>query len=411
MTNTSQDRERTNNRITYAATNEGIERAEQALKRLGIASKKSFAESRNIPRTAVSNFFNGKPMQLDGFQTICNELKLSNWQEIAGIKSFDSNGKVKPELNSCNQTIEEDKVTFSITGSVDKKDIAKLKSLIQLARKLANDDLIDVIDIEQGSIKLTLTGSPAGLKRLEQLFQSGELTKIFKQELDITVEDVSFIDAPSLDNEQQNQVATTEKKQLAFTISGDVSQADINILKAALIDTSDDDKEIKNQEKIRLIKEIRNQCAKGQNLSGADLSGADLSYAYLSGADLRNANLSGADLSRAKLISADLRNANLISADLIGVNLFNSNLSRANLSRAKLICVYLIRAYLKDATLSDAYLIRAYLEDATLSGAIVKSTLFMNNFGISQSLKRDLIARGAIFEDSPGDRSEILTPV
>ncbi len=31
--------------------------------------------------------------------------------------------------------------------------------------------------------------------------------------------------------------------------------------------------------------------------------------------------------------------------------------------------------------------------------------------GISESLKRDLIARGAIFEDYIGARSSVLTPV
>ncbi|HLO83835.1 MAG TPA: hypothetical protein VK203_02315 [Nostocaceae cyanobacterium] len=34
-----------------------------------------------------------------------------------------------------------------------------------------------------------------------------------------------------------------------------------------------------------------------------------------------------------------------------------------------------------------------------------------DNIGISEGLERDLIRRGAIFEDSPGDRSSILTPV
>ncbi len=64
---------------------------------------------------------------------------------------------------------------------------------------------------------LTLKGTPAGLQRLEQLFQSGELTKIFKQELNITVEDVSFIDTKTSDDHSKNQTTTTEKKQLAFT--------------------------------------------------------------------------------------------------------------------------------------------------------------------------------------------------
>lgn len=45
------------------------------------------------------------------------------------------------------------------------------------------------------------------------------------------------------------------------------------------------------------------------------------------------------------------------------------------------------------------------------SPAHVENTRFGYNAGISGALKRDLIARGAIFEDSPGDRAEVLTPV
>lgn len=76
MTNKGQDRERTNNRITYAATTEGIERAEKALRRLGVKSKKNFAESILISRTTVTKFFGRQPIEQDCFETICNKLQL-----------------------------------------------------------------------------------------------------------------------------------------------------------------------------------------------------------------------------------------------------------------------------------------------------------------------------------------------
>jgi uncharacterized protein YjbI with pentapeptide repeats/DNA-binding Xre family transcriptional regulator len=366
MTNTSQDRERTKNRNTYAATTEGIERAKKAYREQGYNSKQIFADLTGLARSTVNKFFRGEQIELDGFQKICNKLELP-WKEIEGIESFDQNGQVKQEQNSYHQTTEEKKVPFSIIGSVDQKDIVKLKIAIKLLRKLTGDDLIGVIGIEEGSIKLTLKGSQAGLERLEQLFQSGALTKIFEQELNITVEDVSFIDAQSSDNYQQSQ--TNKKKQLVFTIAGDVNQADINILKDALIDTSE------NEEKSRLIEEIKTQGAVKRNLSGVDLSGA---------------NLSGADLS-----DADLSGANLSDAVLYGANLSGANISDANLS---------------DANLSDADLSDANLGGTNLSDANVKNARFADNLGISESLKQDLKARGAIFEDSPGDRSPSLTP-
>ena len=404
MTNTNQDRERTNSRITYAATAEGREKAEQALRRQGIASKLSFAELCGLSRSTITKFFSRKPIELDGFQKICDELELLDWKEIADLKSSNTNGKVEPEPNSCHQTIDDDKkVNFKINVSVDKKNKVKLlNSLIQLTRKLGDDDSIEIIDIEEGSIKLTLKGSPAGLKRLEQLFQSGELSQRLEQELNITVEDVRFTNTQNSDEDLKNKSTATEETQLAFTIAGNVSQADINILKTALIDTSDDEDIQSDQKKSILVKLIKTQGAEELNLIYANLSGANLSGANLSGYNLCRANLSHVNLSYAFLIEAYLFGANLSEANLSKAYLFGANLSEA----------YLSKAYLFGANLSEAYLIGTNLIGANLSNVIVKKTRFGYNEGMTKSLRDYLIERDAIFEDSPpGDRSKAGTSV
>lgn len=53
------------------------------------------------------------------------------------------------------------------------------------------------------------------------------------------------------------------------------------------------------------------------------------------------------------------------------------------------------------------------MTEAIFNYAIVKYAKFGYNQGVSESLKRDLIERGAIFVDDfgAGDRSGILTPV
>jgi uncharacterized protein YjbI with pentapeptide repeats len=81
------------------------------------------------------------------------------------------------------------------------------------------------------------------------------------------------------------------------------------------------------------------------------------------------------------LTGAILTNANLTDADLSGSNLEQANLIEANLT------------------------------GVSFNHAIVKNTRFGSNIGISRSLQQDLIARGAIFEDAPGDRSGVLVPV
>jgi uncharacterized protein YjbI with pentapeptide repeats len=170
---------------------------------------------------------------------------------------------------------------------------------------------------------------------------------------------------------------------------------------------------------------------KSANMSGADLIGANLSDAYLSFVNLSGANLSGADLSVANrsvanrsvanLRDPNLSGANLSGADPSGANLSGADLSRAKLSRAKLSRANLSGANLSGANLSGAdlsgadlsgaNLIGADLIDANLSKTKVEKARFSSNSGISESMKQDLIKQGAIFEDSPGDRSEVLTKV
>ena len=111
-------------------------------------------------------------------------------------------------------------------------------------------------------------------------------------------------------------------------------------------------------------------------------------------------SVKGRDLTRAKLIRANLSHAKLIRANLIDVNLNGANLSHAKLIRANLIDVNLNGADLSHVNLSHADLIDVNLNDADLSGSKVKNS-FWSNSGISDSLRQDLLDRGAIFEDSP----------
>jgi uncharacterized protein YjbI with pentapeptide repeats len=105
-------------------------------------------------------------------------------------------------------------------------------------------------------------------------------------------------------------------------------------------------------------------------------------------------------VSRADLSGANLRLSNLVRADLRWSNLSKINLSEADLSNTNLI----------GSDLSEAYFIDTNLSETKLDGAIVELARFGSNTGMSKTLKQDLIARGAIFEDAPGDRSEVLVP-
>ncbi|WP_375328672.1 pentapeptide repeat-containing protein [Microcystis sp. BLCC-F210] len=379
-----------------------------------------------------------------------------------------SRWKLQPECNQKN-TNYDGKFSGAVVFTASENKKKQILTLLELLRKITDDQEITITDIEQGSIKLTLKGSQKSLEKIESLFKSGDLNKISG---DITVENVQF----------------TEDNCLAFTIAGDVNADEITYLKSTIIGQNLAEspkqlaeessanplivknkapKEINNKliESIkkpnflqRIIRRFRRIKLKEADLSGADLSGADLSKAILSkadlsGADLRRANLERANLERANLSEADLwganlRGANLSEADLIGANLIEANLSRAklieadlwgaNLIRANLIeaklrgadlseaklsgadlwgadlvwaklsGAKLIYANLIEANLSRAKLIEADLSEANLSGADVKNAIFIDATGITPEQKQDLIRRGAIFGDTSNDRSKVL---
>jgi uncharacterized protein YjbI with pentapeptide repeats len=384
-------------------------------------------------------------------------------KDQAQIIGESRDNKVSINLNQCESSKNSDRRPLEAIYRNKNEDIEikapDIETFTQMLSLLRGyDPSLQVEDIEKSSIKFILKGSEEGLNNIAESFNSGKLAPLLKQQFNLELENAQLIDSERYQKDRS-------QKLLAFTITGDVSQADIDILKAALIDTSDNDEEIKNVEKSRLVNEIRMQGAVKRNLSGAKLNGADLSevnlsevnlsevnlseanlrsanlrsanlrsanlsfadlrFADLSFADLSFADLSFADLSFADLRAADLRDANLSSTDLSGFDLSGFDLSRVNLNGASLIEASLIEASLIEASLigtsligiklngadlSDANLSDADLSFADLRDANVKSARFSSSsLGISESLKQDLIARGAIFKDFSGDHSKVLT--
>lgn len=95
----------------------------------------------------------------------------------------------------------EKQLTFVLTGTIGEVDKAKLRAIQAHLRKISGDAELTIIDVEEGSIRLRLDGSPEGLKKLEELFKSGELTEV----LDIPVEDVYFASNETEDSEENTE--------------------------------------------------------------------------------------------------------------------------------------------------------------------------------------------------------------
>jgi uncharacterized protein YjbI with pentapeptide repeats len=455
-------------KITIPASSEGLKIAENALIRLGFDSKINFAKAQLLSRRTITKFFQCRLIQLDSFKKICQELKL-DWTKIAGI-SEGKHSKI-PEITDCinadinergekmhtqrfyRQVTARNEKTHTIKAKIkwigDIKSCEDLSRLEWNLRKFSGDSL-KITDIKEGSIRLTVEGSQEDIDRLVSRIKSGEL----KEVSGFPVEDVQILSESSEDDER-NELnnkwclvreiviqGITNRNLSGFDLSdADLRYANLSGANLRSADLSGADLSGAN---------LRSADLSGADLSGADLIDANLMSAYLSGADLRSAdlsgaylisayligtnligaNLSGANLRSANLRSADLSGADLIDANLSGANLIGANFSGANLSGANLIGdrirAYRIHADLSGANLSGADLSGADLSGANLSGADlsgaglidtnlsktkVEKARFSSNLGFSESMKQDLIKQGAIFEDSPGDRSEVLTNV
>ena len=297
------------------------------------------------------------------------------------------------------------------------KEIQSTMSL--LFQKADCNPSLNIEKVEDSSIKITNYGTPQGLEKLADLIQSGDNNELKEiEELGLYIEDAKLI-LESAQEENKSTTKTFSPKNINIRQNPiTTKQVFANLIRGNLVGA------------FRIFRNLSRANLNGADLSRADLSRAklshaDLSRAKLSHADLSRAKLSHADLSRAKLSHADLNRAKLSHADLNRAKLSRANLSRAdlsradlsstNLSRANLSSTNLSRADLSFANLSSANLSRANLSRADLSGtelnfANVKNARFEDNQGISSELKLYLIQRGAIFEDSPGDREAVIIP-
>lgn len=109
----------------------------------------------------------------------------------------------------------EKQLTFVLTGTIGDVDKAKLRAIQAHLRKISGDAELTIIDVEEGSIKLKLDGSPESLKKLQELFKSGELNDV----LDIPVEDVYFASAETEDFEENTE--DNDKSSLVEQLPGE----------------------------------------------------------------------------------------------------------------------------------------------------------------------------------------------
>jgi uncharacterized protein YjbI with pentapeptide repeats/DNA-binding Xre family transcriptional regulator len=351
----------------------GIERARKALIDLGMTQTTLDARL-DISRSTISSFFNRKPIDKLKFAEICKTLKLE-WEEIVEKGNSMQLDNCQIENTTVIETNPPHLAAFVIKGyfPVDDLKLAEIQVLVKQLQRITSDASLEIVDIQEGSIKIILKGTPEALTIIQELYNSIQLSKSANF-LKVNLSGADLFEA-NLGGVNLSGIDLSGANLIRADLSG------ANLMRADLSGAS-----------------LSEANLSGANLMRTDLNGANLMRADLSGANLSRsstrligANLSGANLSRARLSEADLLEVNLSSSDLIEANLSGANLSGANLSLANLFRADLFGTNLNCSDLSEANLSEANLSGADLIYANVKGARFINNRGISESLKLDLI--------------------
>ena len=183
-------------KITISASSEGVKIAENALIRLGFDSKIYFAKAQLLSRRTITKFFQCRLIQLDSFKKICQELKL-DWMRIAEL-SEDKPSQIPGKTDCINPDINEgvekmltptyyrqvtviDKKTNTIKAEI--KLIGDINSftdssMVEFILREFAGDTIKIIDIKEGSIRLTVEGYQEDIDRLVSHIKSGELKEV-----------------------------------------------------------------------------------------------------------------------------------------------------------------------------------------------------------------------------------------
>jgi len=161
--------------ITLKASERGLEKVDIARKKKGWrANAAVWYMTANTTEATLKRFRRRKAIQQDSFVALCEAVGV-NWQEVV------------EELPSL------PKIGFELTATIEQIDRQLLDEILTLLQQRSQDASLRIWTVTEGSVILILSGSHAGIKRLNSLYQTGELREI----LGIPIEDV-WLDLPAV---------------------------------------------------------------------------------------------------------------------------------------------------------------------------------------------------------------------
>ena len=350
-----------------------------------------------------------------------------------------------------------------LEGEISQQTISELQPIIQLLRQITGDDSIAINFVEEGSIRMVLSGSSDGLKKIQEFYASGEL-----ENLDIPIiETVQPVDndtpgarkarlvevlklrgtlevllaralastvalARDLASNNDSDLATTVTSILDSNNDSDLATTVTSILDSTvalardLDSDNDSDRDIDNNlasilDSDNILITLSPENARYiDRISGGNSTfnlardrARDLADILDRARDRTIARAIALDLDRAIALDRASNNA-LKAPDLADIIPQLLGLDRTNdhaLDRTNDHALDLNDADLRGANLRNINLVGIDFTGADLTGADVQGTVFGDNEGLSESVKRDLEKRGAIFQDSPDSNVPSLVRV
>jgi transcriptional regulator with XRE-family HTH domain len=231
------------------ASQEGLEKANRAFKLKGW-TQEYLAGAVTSSRQTVNKFFARRAVEKYLFQAICNELGLE-WGEVAELEQEEQSTRnlgmdttqektsevVQEErsatkvLNSPVPLVEKqnanskEQLVITFTGDVESflNNPEVQEALLTFMKQVSKDASVTINRIEKGSIKITLNGSPEGLKRVEEQIKSGNLTEV----LGMPVEDVKLLPSGTT-GEEQDKICLVQEIIAQEASGQDLSNSDLN---------------------------------------------------------------------------------------------------------------------------------------------------------------------------------------
>ncbi|MBP0007150.1 MULTISPECIES: DUF1822 family protein [unclassified Roseofilum] len=115
-----------------------------------------------LSRSTVSRFFERKKVSVESAKAIAEffGLELSNIVDVEQLYGLDRKEMV-----------------ITLEGSIDELK-PKVDRWLQILREASKDETIQIKIMKPGSVVVVIEGSPEGLRRIEELFEAGELQEI-----------------------------------------------------------------------------------------------------------------------------------------------------------------------------------------------------------------------------------------